>query len=346
MMIKAISNPFRSKTIGYFGEHTRKNLGDIAVYKILEQHKIWGKLHNLVDFNRIDWKSFQKAVRKSAFILIGGGTQISVLNKSFFDFLAHSGKPIWTFGTGVGSCGFYERKSVDLSPIVPFLERIEHLTVRGPWSIAELKRYGINNAQVVGDPALGYAQSTYTSVSSTTRRVCVNLTLPTHWDEIQVYTDLFHKFSLFLHELATKRWTIDFVALEPGDTQTINKFLADYNIPCNQLFCIYEDPIEYLRTVASADFVLGVRLHSAVLAACAGVPFLLVNYRPKCYDFASSIQRTDSLIDPQNISFQELVMKKEWILERGNSLRQQILDSVNSYKSIQLKFLDHVSHQG
>jgi len=340
-MIKAISNLFRPKTIGYFGAYAKNNLGDVAVYKTIEQHKIWSKLHTL---NRKDWNGFQGAVKKSTAILIGGGTQISVLlNRKHFALLARSNKPIWIFGAGVGSCGFSEQIPVDLNPIVPFLNQVEYFTVRGPWSMAELKKYGINNIQVLGDPALGYAQSTYTNASSATRRICVNLTFPTHCDEIEVYTNLFRKLSLFLHRLAKERWTIDFVAIEPTDAKIINKFLTHYSVSCNQLFCVYEDPIKYLRTIASADFVLGIRLHSAVLAACAGVPFLLVNYRPKCYDFASSIQRADSLINPQNISFQELVMKKEWILERGNSLRHQILDSANSYKSIQLNFLDRLS---
>lgn len=341
-----MGNLFKRKIIGYFGEHTRENLGDVAVYTAMSQHRIWKQLFTLIDFRKeLDWKNFRAAVNRSSSILIGGGTQISALNKGFFDIIQNSRKPVSTFGTGVGSCGFYEDEVVDLQILVPFLKEIENLTVRGPLSLTELKKYGVYQARIIGDPALGYAQGEYLNAPDD-RRICVNLTLPISEDEIKVYTNLFYQLSLFLQQLVTEQWTIDFFALEPFDAQAIHKFIEGYGISYNRLFCIYSDPNEYLNAVASADFVLGIRLHSAVLAACVGVPFLLVNYRQKCYDFASSINQMDCLIDPQKASLEELISKKDWILKQGNSLRQEILDSANRYKSIQLEFLDQLSTHG
>ncbi len=58
----------------------------------------------------------------------------------------------------------------------------------------------------------------------------------------------------------------------------------------------YDDLEASLRLIASADLVIGERLHAVVLAAAMATPFVAVEYRPKLRDFAASVGREDSVL--------------------------------------------------
>jgi polysaccharide pyruvyl transferase WcaK-like protein len=51
-----------------------------------------------------------------------------------------------------------------------------------------------------------------------------------------------------------------------------------------------------LRELAAADAIVGMKLHSVVLAAAVGTPGVMVAYHPKCLDFHASVGRLDSTI--------------------------------------------------
>jgi polysaccharide pyruvyl transferase WcaK-like protein len=63
----------------------------------------------------------------------------------------------------------------------------------------------------------------------------------------------------------------------------------------------YEDLDATLRLLASADLVIGERLHAVVLAAAVGTPFVAVEYRPKVRDFAASVGREDVVVRTDEI---------------------------------------------
>ena len=56
-----------------------------------------------------------------------------------------------------------------------------------------------------------------------------------------------------------------------------------------------------MRLIASADVVIGERLHAVVLAAAMGTPFVAVEYRPKVRDFAASVGREDVVVRTDEI---------------------------------------------
>jgi polysaccharide pyruvyl transferase WcaK-like protein len=51
-----------------------------------------------------------------------------------------------------------------------------------------------------------------------------------------------------------------------------------------------------LDLLASAELVVGERLHAAVLAAAVGTPFVAVEYQPKLGDFAASVGAGSALV--------------------------------------------------
>jgi polysaccharide pyruvyl transferase WcaK-like protein len=58
----------------------------------------------------------------------------------------------------------------------------------------------------------------------------------------------------------------------------------------------YADIDDTMALLASADLVIGERLHAAIMAAAAGTPFVGVEYRPKVRDFARSVGQEDAVV--------------------------------------------------
>ena len=78
---------------------------------------------------------------------------------------------------------------------------------------------------------------------------------------------------------------------EKGDeriTRAMARRLADKGCRC-EVVLYGGDPVALWSDVASCRLLIGTRLHSAVFAYMAGVPFLLSEYHPKCGDFLSTV---------------------------------------------------------
>lgn len=325
--------------IGYFGEQSADNLGDVAVYAALREHPVWSHLVTLLDdCSAIDLRELRQRVQRVDSVLIGGGTQISALNTAPFEVIAATGKPVATFGTGVGSCGFCESQAPDLSALVPFLRRTDPLAVRGPISQESLRELGMSHARVVGDAAFGYARHS-TVHRNGLKRVCVCLAFPSHADERLVFNRLFHVIGAHLRSLLRDGWQVDCVVVAPGDVEPSERFVFDEGLAVGSMVRIYRDPCAYMEYVRSATMVLCIRLHAAVLAACAGVPFVLVGYREKCLDFVYSLRCQQFVLNPGLGSEEDLRHWLECIVEAGAGMRRELLESVRHYLGAQDELL-------
>src|SRR6185295_4009802 len=75
-----------------------------------------------------------------------------------------------------------------------------------------------------------------------------------------------------------------------GDIELANTLADDLApvVPCRVVS--YDDDVpSLLAAVASCDAVLAMRLHAGIFAYASGVPFALIDYHPKCREFADSV---------------------------------------------------------
>ena len=63
---------------------------------------------------------------------------------------------------------------------------------------------------------------------------------------------------------------------------------------------------EFLKLAVDADLVIGMRLHSLVLASAVGVPCLALSYDPKVRNFMTSIGADDWVLSMEDASFEAL----------------------------------------
>jgi polysaccharide pyruvyl transferase WcaK-like protein len=81
----------------------------------------------------------------------------------------------------------------------------------------------------------------------------------------------------------------------PEDDQWIIGMMAELGTPLPYL-AGYTDLGESMRLLASADLVIGERLHAAILAAACLTPFVALQYRPKVLDFTKSIDQVEATV--------------------------------------------------
>ena len=217
---------------------------------------------------------------------------------------AQSGRALPTFGTGVADPAFWRNRGGwrdRLSEWVELLEQLPGVGVRGPRSAAALQEAGLSHVQVVGDPALVFWRNT-----DETRPATGNVGLSVGRSGGHVWGD----------EAAIERACIDLAQrLEAhGLRVTVYPVWSDDVPVCERVAvaCRHAnlsqhttDAERFIASLEHIDVMVGVKLHACVLAACAGVPFVALEYRPKCRDFCESLDwghcvRTDAL-DPAEL---------------------------------------------
>jgi hypothetical protein len=95
-----------------------------------------------------------------------------------------------------------------------------------------------------------------------------------------------------------------------------------------EIFDGWEDIQSTINFIASSRVVIGERLHCNIFSASAYTPFIMIAYRPKCFDFVNTVGfakyaiRTDELTSQKTFSlFQDL-------MEHWANLNEQLMENV------------------
>jgi polysaccharide pyruvyl transferase WcaK-like protein len=228
-------------------------------------------------------------------VLLGGGTIIGPAYALPVRRTLKLRLPMVTFGSGVGSAGFGNAERPELSEWKNLLDQFEMIGVRGWRSHEALTKLGIKKVQVIGDPALSLGPDTLPK-AKVRPTLAVNLA-GNAGDQYGIGTCACYR------EVAAiaKRHIADGgdllpIALGPGDRRFLRDLLADAGLE-GQPILQPHTPDQFLRCVSGAQWLIGVRLHSAVLASAVGTVPILFAYRDKCRDFMESIDLADLTVE-------------------------------------------------
>ncbi|WP_062530225.1 polysaccharide pyruvyl transferase family protein [Demequina rhizosphaerae] len=221
-------------------------------------------------------------------VLIGGGTLINDYwldqAEAWGELVAHA----WTFGTGVGSSGFSQHSQVALDPRwASLLSRFAGVGVRGPLSMSRLHDAGVEQAEVVGDAALGLVRS-HGALAPVGAHdwFLVNVAGAPQAGHREV-ADSIDIAAAAAREFAASGLRPLPIAFTPWDAEPTNEVMR--RIGSRE--CV-RTPLTLPQLMALlAECVTGVsvRLHGGILAATAGAPTLLFAYRDKAWDYLASM---------------------------------------------------------
>lgn len=311
--------------IGYIGWVGQGNLGDDAMYSAAR------KLLAPAELIHFDGRKREQLFtllglsghRYFSSVFLGGGTLINPGYKNIVQLALSSGLDVSSLGTGVGSSGFSAKRFEEIEDWIPLLHRFKHLGVRGPRSLKILQEMGVEHAEVVGDLALALApDESFPYLNSCF--YALNIATPSFNSPSFPTSKLFSGFIKTVSELYQKGLHPLPIAFCPDDIDPLS-YILDNSIPSKIDVRLIRSHEELFGILKSCRFLLGVRLHSAVLSCCVGVPPILVGYRDKCADFMESMDLIDWHIDAYSMKSGELSsLVKRLIDSKENDLRMSI----------------------
>jgi polysaccharide pyruvyl transferase WcaK-like protein len=247
------------------------------------------------------WARIERDATDPSMLMLGGGTLING-RKYYQTRIQRNDRPYLeraVFGTGVRSPDFWG-VTEPMEEWWAFFDASLLVSVRGPDSVRYLRELGYEGeVEIIGDPALSLAVPD--DVERVPGRVVVS---PVHTagmlhggDDREVFSELAR---LIVRLRAEGREVVMMTAF-PADDRWALEIMRQAGHPDLPYLAGYDDLESTLRLIASADLVIGERLHAVVLAAAMDTPFVAVEYRPKLRDFAASIGREDVVVRTDEI---------------------------------------------
>lgn len=271
-------------------------------------------------------------------VILGGGTLINSGYSATVQTALASGLDLMTLGTGVGSNGFSNDRIVDIREWAPLLKRFKRVGVRGPRSLRALEQLGVETTEVVGDLALALTQEESRAIAAD---ACYALNaavpgadapeFPTQFvlDELRLTVKR-------LAQIGLRPIPVAFCDEDVAPTKYVAGNFGESGVP---VVARHEALFEL---VGHCHFLVGVRLHSAVLSSCVGVPSLLVAYRDKGADFMESMSMQDWAVDPYSARPGELADRALLLAVRATSLRHVTLNQAREYRNRLREYANHV----
>jgi polysaccharide pyruvyl transferase WcaK-like protein len=275
--------------LGYIGWVGKGNLGDEAMFEAI---KILMPQYDIEIFSgarkeRILSKLGASGKKRFKTIVLGGGTLINQGYLRLVEVALSMGAAMHTLGTGVGSNGFSGKSGLELDGWPALLRQFKSVGVRGPHSQKNLEENGVANAETIGDLALALTLDV-PQLNPANKFYILNVALPKKDDPDFPSAKLVEALRETVGDLKAAGYSPIPVAFCEEDIEP-TKLVAAVAEQRNILINLPKTHLDYFDLLENAEFVVGVRLHSAVLSCCAGVPPILIGYRDKCADFMESM---------------------------------------------------------
>lgn len=233
--------------------------------------------------------------------VLAGGTLINGM-RGWLDTFRHCqqwSRYSFIFGSGVQDPEFWTGQGewTDFrADWLPALERCSYVGVRGPRSLELLQDAGFSGAEVIGDPVLACADPDLidaardlVTADAPVLGLNIGRTGGKLWgDEEKVCAEAAKLAGL----AAAAGWRVRWFVVWPHDMEATRKAVGLAG-GAGEVVPVYEDYAEYLDEVRGATVFVGMKLHATVLATCAWVPSIMLEYRPKCRDYMASIGQQD-----------------------------------------------------
>ena len=269
--------------------------------------------------------------------MCGGGTFINRNEdaiKAYNEVRKRTGRPVPTFGNGVAHPDFWHNREagwVDRrKEWVEAMEELPIVGVRGPISKALLDDAGARNVVVCGDPAVAlhapYARKAAAERRPGPLRVGINAgdCVDRLWGRAEDVQNALGALALWLRKSGH---IIEVIPVWPKDVEACLDVARRAGLDQSVVSPVCWSREAFMGRVEQLDLMVCLKLHTGILAAAANVPFVSLEYQPKCRDFAASLGweefviRTDEvqphiLVDRVSALIQQLDQKRQYLCEQ------------------------------
>lgn len=240
------------------------------------------------------WARAVARVGGGSVAMLGGGTIVNRLPawlEQYRQLGRLVGRPVPVFAPGVadpafwsGIAGWRDTRADWRSALAP----LPWVGVRGPISKRLLDEVGCGNVVVAGDPGLAFHRGATAKPRAPRRRVALNAGRAK--GEVWGSEDrMLAALADAARRLAAAGYEVRVFPVWDRDAPVCRALARAAGLPDDAVDPLVLEADAALRYLDGADVVVAVKLHAAVLAAAAGVPFVAVEYQPKVRDFTESI---------------------------------------------------------
>ena len=270
--------------------------------------------------------------------ILAGGTLINATDEFLINYRTmrdHLNRPVPVFSCGVKTPDFWAGKGDWQDRTREWVELLAELPVvgvRGPLSKQALDAAGARNVEITGDPAVWFHRPAAPAAARAGRkRIGVNCGTAKHvWGDLQKVQE---EFALLVHRLVKAGHAVELFAICPEDLAACAEVARMANAgvaPPSAALTTYE---AFARKVEDFDLIVALKLHAGVLAGCANVPFLMVEYQPKCRDFCASIGWEEYNVRSDRARADELFVMVDGMLGRLEPLRGRLCKQLCDLKT-------------
>ena len=329
----------RASYIGGWLEHN--NLGDEALFDAA--CKMFSQV-SLVNYPTVGGRILKfpnEILKPCEFGVLAGGTLINsgISYLTSFKEAVSFFEDVIVFGTGVRAPYFWEEYySAEYANNLLFwkkiADQIKYFGVRGPISAEILNSYGFNNVEVIGDPVIILALDEIpVSLNKT-----IGINIGDQGDEIwgKDPYGVAKKYIDIAILLKSKGWEVHWYIVSPRD-EKITKHCAEKSGTMANVEYHYTDYNFYLESVAKMAVFIGMKLHAVILAMCAYIPSIMIEYRPKCLDYMQSVEQHEYNIRCDKINIDRVLDFINFFEENHQKYRALLYSKMNYLKLKQIE---------
>ncbi|MEW9670778.1 polysaccharide pyruvyl transferase CsaB [Ammoniphilus sp. 3BR4] len=297
-------------------------------------------LFGIPAYNRWSFSTILRQLKRADLLLMGGGSllQDATSPRSVMYYLSIVtmakllNKPVIFFAQGFGPITHPLSKIL----IKTIVNKVDVITVRDQGSADDMRSLGVTRPiHITADPAVTIRASDVDLslakpklVPNEKKSIAISIR---KWKNEENYKKVIAQMA---DELIQKNWNVYFLPMQyPADVAPSRDIIRYMNEPGAILLDEQMNFQQIISFIGNMDFVIGMRLHSIIIAAVLGVPFVGISYDPKIdrfierveMDSAGSIQTLtyESLHEVVHRNLDELALVKERLSPKIQELLHQ-----------------------
>ena len=279
-------------------------------------------LFGLQAFNRWNFGVITRELMKCDMLVMGGGSLLQDVTggRSILYYLGIARlaqllkKPIVFYGQGIGPIN----KPLSEKLIRQVVNGVNMITVRDSKSRDDLRSYGVTkpDIHVTADPAFAIDAELFSVDAGAKLLMEFGVKTAYLGGEKKIAGIAIRNWSTAnpFHEVLAKNaddliragWQVVFIPMQyPGDvgaSQRVLSYMKERAVLLNRQFSFRD----IANIIANTDLIIGMRLHSLILAAHCGVPFVSLSYDPKIDRFVQRVGYDHKIDAVSDVTYESL----------------------------------------
>lgn len=143
-----------------------------------------------------------------------------------------------------------------------------------------------------------------------------------------------------IHRLL-KHFNVSLLSVYPPDTLILKEICMEFKGLVDLTTC-YKYDYKVKNFFEKCDLFIGEKLHSVILAHCSYIPSIMLEYRPKCADYMSSLNLPNYNFRCDRLDTEKIMDSIEDLYENYGLHREYLYEKIKEYQLIQKNFSEEI----